>query len=258
VKQDCEVSQRKAHSLSDLPWAAVERPASVLVPLGSTEQHGHHLPLSTDTTIATAVAHAVAGRLSHRPDWGLVLVAPPISYGASGEHQDFPGTISIGDALRVQLIELVRSVSTWAARIVIINAHGGNLRSLAGAVSQLINERHNVSWTPCGTQERDAHAGHFETSLMLHLAPDLVEMSRAQMGNTTPLEQLLPMIIDSGVAHVSRSGVLGDPTSASADQGALFFAAIVEDVATRIEFNRPGPNGCLQRPEGAFVKPSAV
>jgi creatinine amidohydrolase len=229
----------------------------VLVPLGSIEQHGHHLPLDTDTTIATAVAHAVARRLSHGQADGF-LVAPPISYGASGEHKDFPGTISIGDALRSQLIELVRSVSTWAGRIVIINAHGGNLVSLAGAVSQLIYERHNVSWASCGTEEQDAHAGHFETSLMLHLAPERVEMSLAQMGNANPLDQLLPLIIDSGVAQVSPSGVLGDPTSASAEQGGRYFASIVEDVATRIESNWPGPNGCLQRSEALCIKPSTV
>jgi creatinine amidohydrolase len=247
--------KRDVHSLSDLPWVQLKRSTSILVPLGSTEQHGHHLPLNTDTTIAMAVALAAAGRLSRGPA-GDFLVAPPINYGASGEHEDFPGTISVGDALRLQLVELVRSISTWAARIVIINAHGGNVRTLAGAVSQMINEGHNVSWTSCATEGRDAHAGHFETCLMLHLAPDLVEMSRAQTGNTTPLKQLLPMIVDRGVAHVSRSGVLGDPTSSSAEEGARIFATVVEDVATRIEDNRPGPDGFLQRSERSFAKPS--
>lgn len=251
--------KRDGHSLTDLPWTALERSVSVLVPLGSTEQHGHHLPLNTDTTIATAVAHAVAGRLSGRKPSSVILVAPPINYGASGEHQDFPGTISIGNkALRFQLIQLVRSLSTWAGRIVIINAHGGNLKTLVGAVSQLINERHNVSWAACATEERDAHAGHIETSLMLHLAPDLVDMSRAERGNITPLDQLLPAIIDSGVAHVSPSGVLGDPTAASAEEGARIFASMVEDVAARIECNRPGPSGCLQRSEVSYADSSAV
>jgi creatinine amidohydrolase len=157
--------------------------------------------------------------------------------------------MSIGnDALRFLLVELVRSLSTWAGRIVIINAHGGNLKSLAGAVSQLIYEQHDVAWAPCAIEEVDAHAGHTETSLMLHLARDLVDMSRAPKGNLTPVEELLPTIIDKGVARVSPSGVLGDPTTASPEEGARMLAWIVEDVCARMEHGRLGPNGCLQRP----------
>src|SRR4051794_27413330 len=94
----------------------------VLVPVGSTEQHGPHLPLDTDTVIATAVAHGVAAELPGT--W----VAPPISYGSSGEHQSFPGTASIGtEALTHVLVELARSMRTWASRVVFVNAHGGNV-----------------------------------------------------------------------------------------------------------------------------------
>ena len=82
-------------------------PAVAIVPLGATEQHGPHLPLGTDTTIACALAFGLAAA---RDD---VVVAPALPYGSSGEHAGFPGTLSIGqDALRVVVLELARSGST--------------------------------------------------------------------------------------------------------------------------------------------------
>src|SRR5690242_12360537 len=96
---------------------------TVLVPVGSIEQHGPHLPLYTDTTIAVAVTGRVADEIG--PD-RRVVIAPPISYGSSGEHQYFAGTSSIGTpVLREVLIELARSMRTWASRVVFVNAHGG-------------------------------------------------------------------------------------------------------------------------------------
>jgi mycofactocin precursor peptide peptidase len=243
------------YQLANLGWPVLPASPSVLVPLGSTEQHGPHLPLQTDTTIATAVANGVADRFRRNQPNRSVFVAPSIAYGASGEHQDFPGTMSIGnEALRFLLIELVRSLSTWAGRIVIINAHGGNLKSLTDAVSQLIFEEYKVAWAPCVVEEADAHAGHTETSLMLHLAPDLVDMSRAAKGNVTPIEDLLSTITGKGVAEFSPSGVLGDPTTASSKEGARLLAWLVEDVCARIELGQLEPNGCLRRPSSASRK----
>jgi creatinine amidohydrolase/Fe(II)-dependent formamide hydrolase-like protein len=97
----------------------------VLVPVGSIEQHGPHLPLDTDTTIAVAVAEGVAAELPGT--W----VAPALSYGSSGEHQSFAGTASVGtEALTHIAVELARSLRTWAERVVFVNAHGGNLTAL--------------------------------------------------------------------------------------------------------------------------------
>src|ERR1700724_3827175 len=90
---------------------------SVMIPLGSTEQHGPHLPLDTDTRIATAVARGATARLSgdSQLHW---MVAPAIAYGDSGEHQSFPGTISIGtEALTTLLVEYGRSATCWAQRL---------------------------------------------------------------------------------------------------------------------------------------------
>ena len=104
---------------------------TLIVPVGSTEQHGPHLPLDTDTRIAVAVAHRAAADRGH-------LLAPAIAYGASGEHQGFPGTVSIGTAaLRTVLVEYGRSACDWAGRLVFVNGHGGNTEALRDAVALL-------------------------------------------------------------------------------------------------------------------------
>lgn len=195
----------------------------VLVPVGSIEQHGPHLPLDTDTAIARAVADRMA------PALGDAWVAPAVSYGASGEHQAFPGTCSIGtEALRVVLVELVRSIRCWAQRVVLVNAHGGNLTAVRGAVEQLRAEGHDVAWVPCATEDVDLHAGRTETSLMLHLAPWSVRHHKAEAGNTQPLQEILPAMLAGGVAAVSANGVLGDPTGATAAEGARLLDRIVD------------------------------
>jgi mycofactocin system creatininase family protein len=205
--------------------------AVVLVPVGSVEQHGPHLPLNTDTVIADAVAHAVAELVGEE----RLIVAPPISYGASGEHQMFAGTSSMGtEVLRQVVIELTRSMRTWAERVVFINGHGGNLPALRDSVGQLINEGHDVAWVPCSTEDVDAHAGYTETSLMLHLRPWDVRRHRAVAGNTAPLADLLPQLMASGVGAVSSNGVLGDPTGATADEGKRVLAQMVAQIADQL------------------------
>ena len=149
---------------------------SLIVPLGSTEQHGPHLPLDTDTRIAEAVSRSVAVQLREtttpgvdRPTW---LVSSAISYGASGEHESFPGTISIGlAALEHLLVEFGRSACTWARRVVFVNGHGGNVAALTAAITLLRSEGRDVAWCPCTAAGADAHAGHTETSVLLHLSP---------------------------------------------------------------------------------------
>ena len=153
-------------SLVDRPWPEVVPGGMVLVPVGSTEQHGPHLPLDVDTVIATAVADELAPLIG-------ASVAPAVPIGASGEHQSFPGTISIGtDALTTVLVELGRSLTTWASRVIFVNAHGGNLDGLTAAISTLRTEGREVTWVPCQVPYADLHAGCTETSLMLHWPPN--------------------------------------------------------------------------------------
>jgi mycofactocin system creatininase family protein len=189
----------------------------LIVPLGATEQHGPHLPLGTDTVIATALVASVRD----------AVIAPALPYGSSGEHAGFPGTLSIGQAaLQLVLVELVRSCSF--ARVLFVSAHGGNAEPLAAAVRQLRREGRSVwAWSP--RWEGDAHAGRIETSLMLALAPELVGPTR-DAGNVTPLAALLPRLRAEGVRAVSPNGVLGDPSGASPGEGRALLDAAIDDL----------------------------
>jgi creatinine amidohydrolase len=213
----------------------------VFVPVGSLEQHGPHLPLGTDAVIAESISMRAAELLG-----GNVTVTPVISFGASGEHQMFPGTGSIGtDALQVVLVELARSLRTWARRVVFINAHGGNTDSLVAAVGQLLCEGHDIGWLACMTEEMDAHAGYTETSLMLHLRPDSVRLDLAEAGNTAPIWELLPILVRDGVAAVSANGVLGDPSGASAEAGRRCLDAMAAHVVRVAPAGEPDERGVL-------------
>ena len=123
--------------LSSARWPEVEAgPRRLLVvPVGSLEQHGAHLPLDTDTRVAVAVAtRACAGRAG-------VGLAPAIAIGASGEHADFPGTLSIGNvALSTLLIELGRHASLHWSRMLLVNGHGGNVSAIRAAATRLADE----------------------------------------------------------------------------------------------------------------------
>jgi len=215
---------------------------SLIVPLGSTEQHGPHLPLDTDTRIAGAVAAQAAERL----DGGWML-APAISYGASGEHESFAGTISIGSAaLELLLIEFGRSAGNWASRLVFVNGHGGNAAALAAAVTLLRTEGRDVGWCPCAVVGADAHAGHTETSVLLHLSPEDVQVEQTVPGNSAPLRELMPALRSGGLAAVSPVGILGDPTTATAEDGRRIFAEMVGSCVQRIGAWQPDPRGMLR------------
>ena len=202
-------------------WPELPDAPLLVVPLGSVEQHGHHLPLGTDTSVARAAAEAAVSSLHG------VLLAPALAYGASGEHEGFPGTISIGTAaLTGLLVEYGRSACRWAGRVLVVNGHGGNLDALRSAVPLLRAEGRDVAWFPCGVPGGDAHAGRTETSLMLHVEPSGVREGRAP-GVTTPIGELLPQLRAEGVRAVSPTGVLGDPEGASAAEGAALLSDLV-------------------------------
>ncbi len=227
---DFSLGDRTSAQLSDEDIAGLR---TLIVPLGATEQHGAHLPLNTDTVIATAWAEAVADRLSG------AVVAPPLPYGSSGEHQSFPGTLSIGqDALRIVVVELVRSASHSFDRVVLLSGHAGNAAPLRAAAQQMRNEGHDVidlfpTWSDVFDVDGmpipiDAHAGLTEVSLMLHLRPQAVDQSRAAAGAVEPVSTMLEELMAGGVAAVSPNGVLGDPRGADGDKGRRLLEDLVE------------------------------
>lgn len=200
-------------------------PDLAVLPLGATEQHGPHLPTDTDALIAGAVAAALVSGLDARGMTAELL--PTLAFGASGEHAGFPGLASVGtEVLRSVLVELGRSVGEWAPRLAVVNAHGGNVEALAGAVAQLRDEGRDVAWYACATAAGpdDTHAGEGETSLVLALDPGRVRMDLAEPGCTRPLGEILGELRAGGVAAVAPNGVLGDPRAASADQGRALLA----------------------------------
>lgn len=218
--------------LGSLAWPEVAERAgrSVLaVPVGSTEQHGPHLAISTDTDVAVALCERLAGEV---PD---VLVAPPVCYGSSGEHREYAGTLSIGQqALELVLVELCRSADAFSG-VVIVSAHGGNRDAVTRAVSALRSEGRRVcSWSPSGGDPCDSHAGRIETSVQLALHPELVKLDHVRAGNVQPLTELMPVLREAGVAAVSPTGVLGDPTEASATLGEQILAAWTADLVSSV------------------------
>jgi len=218
-------------ALDAVPWPRVPTPAAaVVVPLGSTEQHGHHLPFDTDTAVAAALAQRL---VAARPEF---VLAPALAYGASGEHEGFPGTLSVGcEALELVLVELGRSASRWASRFLVVNGHGGNLQPLDAAVRRLRSEGRDAAYWMPQLPGGDAHAGRTETSLMLALRPAAVCSDAAVAGPTTPLCDLLPSIQAANVATVSPSGVLGDPAGASAEEGRALLAELLADLCGAVD-----------------------
>jgi mycofactocin system creatininase family protein len=214
--------------------AATHRACVLVVPVGSLEQHGPHLPLDTDTRIAVELAT----RLSRsRPD---VVVAPPVAYGASGEHAAFPGTLLINhNVLADLLVELVRSARDAFAGVVLISAHGGNQEGLS-----LVRERCRADGDPvliwsAAVRGGDAHAGRTETSLMLAIDPPVVRLELSAAGSTDPLEVLMPRLRAEGVRPVSSNGVLGDPSGASAAEGEALLAALTNEMTEAISARWP-------------------
>jgi mycofactocin system creatininase family protein len=209
-------------TLSESAWPELRGDRLLLVPTGSCEQHGPHLPLDTDTRIARAVACRFGDE---------ALVAPALAYGASGEHEQFPGTVSLGTAaLHTLLVEFGRSACRWASRVVFVNGHGGNARALVSATRLLRYEGRDIAWFACDVPGADAHAGHAETAMLLALDAAAVRLDRAEAGNPAPVAELMARLRAGQLRETSPNGVLGDPAGATAERGRV----MVEGLAARL------------------------
>jgi creatinine amidohydrolase len=219
--------------------------STLVLPLGSTEQHGHHLPTRTDAAIVEALARRAAQAASERVP---VLVAPTLPFGCSHHHLPFGGTLSLTTATYVDLIcDLVAGLAEEGFRsIVLLNGHGGNDAAIRVAVDRLTNEvrcgAHIAATSYWLVATDDAassrwetgHAGHFETSVMLALSPDLVDLARRPQDSEqyTPLGR--PDVTGAKIGRPKlwevSDGRTDDAQEASAESG----ARIVDEIAAAL------------------------
>jgi creatinine amidohydrolase len=245
--------------LKDLTWPEVKSLAFgkliVIFPTGSFEQHGPHLPFTTDTDIVTGIAEAVERAMPDR-----VLLLPTLWPGLSTHHMHFPGTMDVPQPIYIQLItELGKSIAKMGAtRVFVLNGHGGNDTPLRAALRELktaVPETRFVFasyWSLAGKTLREVresemggmgHACEMETSVMLHLHPDRVHLERAVRDGPThadiyrkaDMQFARPVFFVNEFHEVTKSGVMGHPDLASAEKGQRFFDGIVRDVSAFIE-----------------------
>jgi creatinine amidohydrolase/Fe(II)-dependent formamide hydrolase-like protein len=247
-------SPERSYLLGELTWPrAKERLLEVdlaILPVGSIEQHGPHLPLDTDAFDANYLAYQVANLCSDPKP----LVLPLIPYGISYHHEDFSGTISVSpDTLSRLVYEVGLSCAKNGIRkLVIINGHGGNVPALQFA-SQMINrETHIFTCVESGETSdtdihalietpNDAHAGELETSTSLASRPGLVKLDKARKFVPRFSSRYLNFSTKRSVewygrtAKISQSGVLGDPTKASSEKGKRILDMMIAHLVEFIE-----------------------
>jgi creatinine amidohydrolase len=225
-------------------------PSSVLLqPVGAIEQHGPHLPLSTDLLIADALAEAVVDARGEELDLWLL---PPLAYTKSNEHAWAPGTIWLSAQTMLSVLDdLGRCVATLPTqRLAFLNGHGGNTALLAVANRELRVAHGLMTFLLHPSQPRDSggaaddgdelgmgvHAGRDETSVVLHLRPELVDMTRAERSVPEAMAAREHVRFGGDVAFgwssddLAAGGVIGDPTLASAERGARLWDGMKRSV----------------------------
>ena len=251
---------REEYRYNRLTWAemneAIGQQKLILLPTGSTEQHGRHLPLDTDVFLAESVCLEIGRR---RPE--SVLVLPPIAYGLNMHHIDFPGTIHIEPEVFIDFcVNITKSVAYHGfEKILLINGHGSNapLIDLIARKTTLATDSlcfacsyPSFLWEKfeeVRESEVAAHADEFETSLYLYLAPDRVQMDKAEKGDDRMGRYVSS---DSTSSYIrfndywgrwTQLGVHGDPTVATAEKGRIIFEAAVEGLIEAVDELRAWP-----------------
>lgn len=245
--------------LKDLTWPKVKaldfERLVVVFPTGSFEQHGPHLPFTTDTDIVSAVAAGVERGHADR-----VLLTPTLWPGLSTHHMHFPGTLDVPQMAYIELVvELGKSIANMGAkRVFILNGHGGNDTPLRAALRELKTAVPEIRfvfasyWTLAANTLRAVreselggmgHACEMETSIMLHLCPERVHLERAVRDGPThsdefrkaDMQYARPVFFVNEFHEVTQSGVMGHPDLASAEKGKRFLDGIVAEVSKFVE-----------------------
>jgi creatinine amidohydrolase/Fe(II)-dependent formamide hydrolase-like protein len=241
--------------------------AAVAVVIAAIEQHGPHMPTVTDLVLGEMVLGRAMERL---PESTQLWALPSLAYGKSNEHRSFPGTVTLSAAtLTAVVLDIARSVARAGfRRLILVNSHGGN-RTLLEALARDVREETGLIVFPLSTfllglefepvSEDEArwgtHAGDWETSLMLALAPELVHMDRvpgdpAYPSYAEPPEHLTPfgpMAFAWKTEELSTTGAIGDPRAADAERGADTLerttARLAHVLAEMCSFEMPRPAG---------------
>jgi creatinine amidohydrolase/Fe(II)-dependent formamide hydrolase-like protein len=241
--------------LEEMTWPEVKAAIgqgydTVVFAVGATEQHGPHLPLATDSLVGDSLAKLVAKRLGH------AIVGPTLRIGCSQHHMAFPGTVSLdASPMRDLIVKYGETILQHGfKRLVIIPSHGGNFQIVSEAgqnlqqkcstkhiitycdLKKLLDTSHRVSAAfGISPEASGAHAGEFETSILLYLHPDLVDMTHAEQGFMGDLSTTIPELMRNGVARISSNGILGDAREADGRRGEKYLAAwvdlIIDEVA---------------------------
>lgn len=249
-----ESSARSRFLWGELTWPLAKKRLrstdTVLLPVGAIEQHGHHLPLDTDTWDAEYMCREVARRCSDPQP----LVLPVIAYGVSYHHDEFPGTVSISPQT---LSRMVYEIGVSAARhgivkLIIVNGHGGNGPTLQYAAQMINRDTHIFTCVDSGDTSdadiaaltetpNDVHAGEVETSTSLATRPELVDMKLAKKSVPKFSSEYLDFSSRNSIewyAHtgkLSKSGVLGDPTKATREKGEKYWQVMIDHLVRFVE-----------------------
>jgi creatinine amidohydrolase len=203
-----------------------------VLPIGSFEQHGDHLPLITDSTVACAIAAAVAEQYS-------LFLLPPVTIACSHEHAGWPGTVSIRSVTLAAIIsDIAESLQqSGIEKVVLVNGHGGNYvlsnvvqeANVGGTRMALFPQR--ADWETArraaglaSSAHDDMHAGEIETSLLLYVRPELVRDSYKEADHLAER----PHLLELGMRGYTKSGVIGQPSLGSAAKGKAVLASLTD------------------------------
>lgn len=254
------MSGRHSYRYSHHSWpemnGAIEAQKLVILPTGSTEQHGRHMPLDTDTFLCESVCLEVGRRAPEK-----VLVLPPVSYGLNLHHIDFPGTIHIQPETFIAFcLDITKSVAYHGfERILLVNGHGSNNPLVDLVARKTVLETNSLcfatmymnfaldAFAEVRDSEVTAHADELETSLYLYLAPERVQMQHAAADN----DRTGRFVSSDSTSRFTRFndywgrwtqvGVHGDPRTASGDKGRVIFEAAVTGLLELVDELRSWP-----------------
>jgi creatinine amidohydrolase len=244
------------HIYSSMTWPEIGRVATedrvVVIPIGTLEDHGPHLPIDTDVKIIDAICAGACERMR-----ASTILMPAVTHGYSPHHADFPGSINIRWNIFVEhLLDITRSlVSHGFRRFILANGHGSNgpLVNMAARLT-IVEQPHTIACdygylrTASGRdaiasiRESEfpggmAHACELETSIYLHLEPDAVQVDKAEKDISYPMSDYFyydwtdgPGSMMEYWSTLSRTGTMGDPTVASAEKGAILLDAAIDEL----------------------------